>query len=69
MNHEEAREATQDELARNAHRLDVSAEIQAMQRAFEALYKLDDESKRRAMRWLEQAIWNSGLRNGDEVPF
>lgn len=66
---EQHREATEAEQAAQAHRLDVAAEIDAMRGAFDALHKLTDDGKRRAMRWLDSAIWMPRADYREEPPF
>jgi hypothetical protein len=66
MSKEEAREATPLERTHMKHHSDVSAEISAMRQAFDALHKLTDDGKRRAMRWLDAALWHHG---NEEPPF
>lgn len=55
---------------------DIKAEIKAMGAAYEALRDLDDESQRRAMRWLEERLGADRQRRhqaqpgyDDEAPF
>lgn len=65
-------EAKAEKLA-DAHRFALIAEVDAMAKCAQALHDLSDEAKRRAISWLDNAIYKRGnpsiYRNDEEPPF
>lgn len=62
----ELREATEAERAQQACLAAAQAEIEGMRCAYDGLYKLSEPAKRRALHWLDGALFGHG---NEEPPF